>query len=209
MSKENLMSKIRSLFGKSSQPDTDIVPKVEKNKVESRNMNANPNAPRQQHYYFAHVYLRERTEQNAQFLVEKLREESATKYLSFLWVSRGYDTKADEDLFIPADGLECIPVEIDDEHYGVIVQLPKPERMAEAYFVAIIVKNEDNSDFYRYFTLEFSKNRDGTNCTVLGEWNGGSHANYGNGGIPLIDNFVEALKRFFQNRGTVQGLSFD
>ena len=104
-------------------------------------------------------------------------------------------------MYIPADILECFPVEIDDEHYGVIVQFPKPERMAEAYFATIIVKTEnENSNYYRFFTLEFSKNSDGSKCTVLGEWRNGRHTNYGDGGAPHKENFVESLKGFFQNR---------
>lgn len=186
---EDLMSKIRSLFDKPTSPEFETPPKVE-----NRNVAVNPDAPRQQHYYFVHQYLTERAGHNAKFLVDKLREDSASKYLSILWISRGQAAKADEDAFIPADGLECFPVEIDDEHYGVIIQFPKPERMTEAYFVAIIVNPENNdSNYHRFITLEFSKNSDGSKCTVLGEWKGGSHFNYGDGGAPQREAFLNAI----------------
>ncbi len=81
--------------------------------------------------------------------------------------------------------------------------------MAEAYFVAIIVKyKDDGSNYYRFITLEFSKNPDGAKQTVLGEWTNGSHRNYGDGGAPQREAFTESLKRLFKNKGKVQGLSF-
>jgi hypothetical protein len=190
------MSKIRSLFGEPISPKVQILPEVE-----TQNVNANPDAPRRQHYYFAHQYLTERARENARFFVNHLREHSGTDYLNILWVSRGQAEKADDDVFISHEGLECFPVEINDEYYGVVIQFPKPERMAKAYFVAIIVRREDDdSNYYRFITLELSKDSDGLKQTVLGEWTKGGHRNYGDGGAPQKGAFLESLKKLFSKK---------
>jgi len=158
-------------------------------------------APRRQHYYFAHEYLRERAQQHPKLLVEKLREESGTSYLSFLWVSRGFAVKGEEDEFIPADGLECFPIEIGSEYYGALVQFPTPEKMAEAYFVAILLPaSEGASASAEFFTLEFSMDDDRSKKTVLGKWGGGSHFNLGSGPPPEKGAFLNAIHDLALNR---------
>jgi hypothetical protein len=164
-------------------------------------------APRRQHYYFAHQYLRERAQQHPKLLVEKLREESGISYLSFLWVSRGLAVKGAEDEFIAAEGLECFPIEIGDEYYGALVQFPTPQKLAEAYFVAIILPvSEDVSASAKFFTLEFSMNNDRSKKTVLGQWSDGSHFNLGSGPSPEKEAFIEAISSLVLNRPKVRGL---
>lgn len=151
-------------------------------------------APRRQHYYFAHQYLRERAQQHPKLLIEKLRGESGTIYLSVLWLSRGLAVKGEGDDFIPANGLECFPIEIGDEYYGALVQFPTPEKIAEAYFIALILPvTEEASVLCEFYTLEFSKNEDGSRRTVLGKWIDGSHFNLGSGPAPEKEAFLDAI----------------
>lgn len=150
--------------------------------------------PRRQHYYFAHQYLREKAQDHPRLLIDKLREDSATRYLRFHWVSCGLAAKSETDEFIPADGLGCFPIDIDTDWYGVLVQLPTPERMAEAYFVAIILPTFDTAlDACEFFALEFSKNMDGSKRTVFGKWCDGSHLNMGDGPSPEREAFIDSI----------------
>lgn len=151
-------------------------------------------APRRQHYYFAHQYLRDRAQQNPEPLVDNLRKETGTKYLKFLWVSRGFAAKREEDDFIPADGLKCFPIEIGNEYFGALVEFPTPEKMTEAYFAAIILPvRAQPSVPAEFFTLEFSLNR--SEGTILCKWVEGSHFNLGDGPPPQREAFVEAISK--------------
>jgi hypothetical protein len=153
-------------------------------------------APRRQHYYFAHQYLRERAQQHPALLIRELRKESATKYLGFLWITRGSAVVDNEGDFIPATGLRCFPIDIADSYYGALVQFPTPEKMTEAYFVAILMPTgKEDPAFCEFYTLEFTMNEDRRNGTILGKWQGGSHFNFGAGPPPDKQAFLEALEK--------------
>ena len=68
--------------------------------------------------------------------------------------------------------------------------------MTEAFFVAVVVEEgEDNAEVRsRYITLELSANNDGTAKTIVGEWRGGSHVNYGRGPDPTPELFLEKVR---------------
>jgi hypothetical protein len=186
----NFFSRLRSLFSNADPA-----------KIENRNGVANSDAPRHRHYYFAYEYLPEKAGNNAKDLVDKLRGDSATDYLNFLWESSCSEVNAVEEEFIPTDDLACFPVEIDAEHYGVIVRFPRPKRTLEAYFAAIIVpaKSENTND-YRYFTLELGEDLDGSKRTVLCELSEDRHINYGDGSKPEQEAFAKSLSTFFSNQ---------
>jgi hypothetical protein len=159
-------------------------------------------ASRRQHYYFAHNFLRDRVFEHPKLFVDKHREELGTKYLSFLWLIVGETSKADEDDFIPPDGLRCFPIDIGDEYYGLLVQFPTPKKMTEAYFVAIILPvDADDSMPCNFFTLEFTINNDGSEGTVVGEWNSrGSHFSLAAKSAPEKEAFVETVRRLMLDR---------
>jgi hypothetical protein len=158
-------------------------------------------APRRQHYFFAHQYLRERAQQVPKLLVANLRKESGTRYLSSLWVTQGFAAKREEDDFIPADGLKCFPIEIGNEYYGALVQFPTPQKMTEAYFAAIILPvDETASPPCEFFTLEFSLNNDRSKTTVLGLRGDTTHFNLGSGPLPDKEAFLGAINKLVLNR---------
>jgi len=68
--------------------------------------------------------------------------------------------------------------------------------MAEAYFVAIILRDSasDSNVACRYITLEFGKDDDGSHRTVLGEWQDGSHFSYCSTPLPEKQAFLEAVR---------------
>lgn len=168
------------------------------------------NAPRRQHYYFAHNFLRDRAFEHPKLFVEKFREKLATKYLRFLWLTTGNLSKADEDDFIPDDGLQCFPIDIGDKYYGVLIQFPTPQKMTEAYFAAIILPiDADDSMLCNFFTLEFTINNDGSEGTVVGKWNSrGSHFSLVAKSAPEKEAFVETVRQLVLDRPKERGTKF-
>ena len=75
------------------------------------------------------------------------------------------------------------------------MKLPKPERMAEAYFVAVAEKDKTT----RYFTLELTSGMSKCDAsTILGEWKpDGKHINYGCGPKPEKQEFLKAIANSF------------
>jgi len=97
---------------------------------------------------------------------------------------------------IDPKGLNCIPVDIDQDKQAFIITFPRPERVTEAFMAAIVVPLEagdQNHPNCRYITLEYG---DAPRGTLLCEWSPVSgHKNYGDGPEPTIDLFVDAVKR--------------
>ena len=151
--------------------------------------------PRKHHYYFAHEYLPEMAAADARSLIARLRERSANDYLTFLWTSAGHDITAAGGAILPADGLHCFAVELADNWFGVLVQFPRPTRVLEAYFAAIVLEaRRPLATDHRYFTLELGENIiDGSMRTVMCEWDEERHINYGDGPEPDSQKFCQRL----------------
>ncbi len=108
--------------------------------------------------------------------------------------------------FIPPTGLACFPIDIGSDYYGALVQFPTPERIREAYFVAIIMPTSQTApEHCEFFTLEFSKSQDGSKRTVFGKWSDGSHFNMGDGPAPEKEAFVEAISELLAGRNKIRG----
>ncbi|MBX7172787.1 MAG: serine/threonine protein kinase [Pyrinomonadaceae bacterium] len=151
-------------------------------------------SPRKQHYTFAHVYLREKLP-HAKLFIENITK-TDSKFLNSYWVQSAMYFKPKEDEFLPPEGLCAYPFKLSSSVYGAIIQLPPPIRMAEAFFVAVVLEEINNSSEVktRYITLELSANRDGSAKTIVGEWRAGSHANYGTGPEPTPELFLEKVQ---------------
>lgn len=186
MSNEGLMSKIRGLFG-SSQTSEVKRQFVEDDDSEERH---------DLHYYFAHRFLPQLAARDALELVNDLCHELSSELLAKLWLLGASGHESKRRTKIPSNGLKSIPVRINTDYYGVVVQLPKPKRMAEAYFVAIVIN--DNDDEHLFFTLEYGLNINGSKRTVLGQWENETHHNFGDGPAPQIDLFVKSLRKLLE-----------
>ena len=87
-------------------------------------------------------------------------------------------------------------------HPCAVIEFPEPEQMTEVYMVALVVLVDpssptppDPSDLEaRYFTLEMGFTLDDSPRTVLAEWTGDAHANYGDGPHPAVDAFASAIE---------------
>lgn len=99
-----------------------------------------------------------------------------------------------------ASAIRVHPMRIKDSLCAVL-ELPAPNETAEAYMVAFAVPSDALPDgngtssqrASRYITLEKGFSLDGESRTVLGEWQQGSHLNYGDGPAPSVEEFVAAL----------------
>jgi serine/threonine protein kinase len=156
--------------------------------------------PRIQHYFFAHKYLREVMNRSPRMFVENFLKPSR---LSFEWVHCARLCKPEDEEFIPADGLLSYPVRFAEDHYGVIIQMPQPKRIVEAYFIAVILKEEKETEEEtsyvncRYLTLEVGVEKDGSPITINGEWLpvGEQHINRGNGPEPSQELFIQEVHK--------------
>ncbi len=145
--------------------------------------------PRKHHYVFVHQFLRDKVHEHPQDTFETLSRESAKMYLSVHWVQHGIALGST----LPADGIECFPMKINNDCFAVVVQLPQPERMGEAYFAAIVYW--PSSKKARYLTLELTGSAESERQTFLCEWINGSHFNYGQGPQPDRKHFIWAVMK--------------
>jgi hypothetical protein len=150
-----------------------------------------PQEPRRHHYEFTHRAL------PALLFTQKdktlgLLENDEHSFLKDLWIEVGETVQGDGHSV-----LEYIDLEFSKEKINnikiYVARLPKPVGLTEAYFVAIVEK--ENS--IKYFTLERTvvEMCAGRNdATVLGEWTSdGKHLNYGCGPKPLKEDFIRAV----------------
>lgn len=165
---------------------------------------AGEDGPRLTHYLFAHRYLpNEILHTPAQFL-RLARRPDAEEQLQHGWKLTDFRASRQSKGAPPlaADGLRC---EVRDvPNYTIIlVTLPKPERFAEAYFVAGLIGPAPPRRWGLFaveptshvFTLEHARpEADGSPRTVLGAWDlRGTHINMGTGPPPDPERFLAAV----------------
>ncbi|BCM88178.1 hypothetical protein IAD21_00005 [Abditibacteriota bacterium] len=169
--------------------------------------------PRSQHYSFAHRLLPAIAMQmGAMSVLVLANSEKSELFLQDVWRDCGQDAEGD-DLVSP-EGLQASVTRAEDKLIA-IVTLPRPERITEAHFVAILsdlppeTDDEDSevseeahevlrlmlrSMPVRYFTLEKGASLDRTPRTVFCEWTSEHrHLNMGDGPAPLEDHFFRFL----------------
>jgi hypothetical protein len=88
----------------------------------------------------------------------------------------------------------------------IVVAMPEPTGLGEAYFAAIVLKIELGTDEapekpeILYFTLEKGVHLDQSERTVVCGWTADdSHLNYGDGPSPEIDGFIEAIEKLLES----------
>ena len=146
---------------------------------------------RTQHYKFAHVVLRDLFFENRDKLYQDI---FYTKDgLIELWYEIGkfYIENFEGPKFLDSLGLTIERKETEN-HSLFIITLPKPENSPEAYFVGMTVPY-NSSDKARYITLEYGMDTKSHPYTVLCEWDGKTHLNYGEGEEPTVEAFTNTL----------------
>lgn len=169
--------------------------------------------PRTQHYNFAHRLLPSiAMEMGALSVLMLANPDKNNLFLEDVWRDCGQDAVGD-DLVAP-NGLG-VSVSRAGDQLIAIVTLPKPKRITEAHFVAIISDlppetDDDEADVseeaqdvlrlilrsmpIRYFTLEKGADLEGSTRTVFCEWTSEHrHLNMGDGPAPSEDQFFRFL----------------
>jgi len=139
-----------------------------------------------QHYLFAHRFLPELLWQGDSLLGILVNPENQA-FLGDQW-----DAVAQHWECAPSAGRERLSFAshwIGGDNLAVVIFMPPPEQLADAYFAAITT-----SPALRYFTLEIGQDQAGRPRTVLGEWTReGRHLNYGDGPAPDPALFLQAV----------------
>lgn len=148
------------------------------------------NLSRPHHYFFAHRLLPALFRQDpAQFV--SLLQRDGLPFLAFWWHKASQDMPPEDHL--SANGLGYTLRELENGWVAVVVTLPPPEGMTEAYFVALLQKPGDAAP--RVFTLELGFSLTGeTTHTVLCEWTAEStHLNRGPGPAPDLELLLQKI----------------
>lgn len=159
---------------------------------------------RRQHYLFAQKYLPEVFYQNPNLVIEYLKNDIGSEYLSQLWQNTADEFSLDETDVIDPTGLR-IDYRENEDYRLIVISLPSPEVSPEAYFVAMWsnYSSKYQGEAFRYFTLELEEDIDSQDNGVsgfpptmfCGRARGGKHINYGNGSGVALDGFVESIEQ--------------
>ncbi|MBI1314609.1 hypothetical protein GC176_25230 [bacterium] len=169
-------------------------------------------APRCDHYSFAHVVLRDDAFQNPVQCVAELASSNSLTRVSDLWETveqiceeHGEPVTLDpEDILIHKVPIGSWPC--------ALIEMPAAARKTEAFFVALVLKvdlSNDDARFetepLRYLTLEFSDTNSIDEIkTVIGEWGRhGTHTSLGPGPAPTITAFAERVEQIVTGRRLV------
>ena len=153
--------------------------------------------PREHHYDFAHHALRWAYRQYPKDFFSVVGSPSQAKFEAWLW------RETEERIGRPMADIDPSELEITIRTVrgcpAIIVKMPTPIAVTEAYFVGILpTESQECAEVpeeiaFRYFTLEYGSNLDGTSRTVLCEWVGENHINFGDGPAPTLEAFTKAL----------------
>lgn len=153
--------------------------------------------PRSQHYDFAHRALPQLAHADCGWLTENLSGPGGQEFLLGLWAHIGSQLPPEENL--SSFGIGYTLARVDNERLVIIIRLPEPLAVPEAYFVALIVRKRvgasEAASLLTYLTLELGFNvvRQ-TPYTVLGGWGqDGTHFNYGAGPDPTEEDFFATI----------------
>lgn len=159
-----------------------------------------------QHYYFVHRALPQLLQENTSYYVNGLASEEGPDFLNRVWQKCGEINNENS----PSTGLNRFTVKISDDCYAVVIRMPEPEDFTEAYYSAIVYwpnrpsGPEGGEPNYRYFTLELGEAEDGSHNTMLCEWQGGRHGNFGEGPPPDERAFLQAVIKKISERSGYQ-----
>jgi hypothetical protein len=154
-------------------------------------------------YMLAHYALRQLALDSPVQMLGLLASPEASQFLTELLhdVEKQLGHKAS----FTADQIQVHPCRI-GEYPCAIVEFPTPQKMAEAYMVAIIAVLDPQDNLpedlstveARYFTLEKGFSTDGSDRTVLCAWDKTAHKNYGDGPEAKPAAFAAALEAALQ-----------
>lgn len=149
---------------------------------------------RAQHYVFVHQILRDLFFDIPDKIIAILKGEAKNDSLLDLWNKVGKEVG--ESRLVAPDGLCCESRMLDNNTAVVLITLPPPQLMNEAYFVALVYRPSSKKEetVARFITLEHSVDLgDGSLSNVLCEWGGSVHNNMGYGCESTLEDFFEEV----------------
>jgi hypothetical protein len=154
---------------------------------------------RPHHYFFAHRALRDTFFESPHRFVRALLARKA-ELLHVIWddVGEWAEDNLGTAARLPSDGLALTIHQINPLTVALIISLPPPEQMVEAHFVGLIL----GPKVTRFVTLERGRIvRSSRVRTVLCEWQGQKHANYGDGPEATVEAFARTLSDMVEREG--------
>lgn len=157
--------------------------------------------PRQQHYVFAHRLLRDLFLRDPSGFLAELKE-SGDEFLQAAWMFVGMKLTGDPGVASAREVTHEVR-KLEDGSLVVLITMPRATRMPEAIFVAAVYRPaaEGREEVARFVTLEFSR-PPGLEApiTVLAEWQGERHLNFGQGPAPTLNDFFAAVTALLAER---------
>ncbi|WP_426165299.1 hypothetical protein [Pseudoduganella sp. R-34] len=159
---------------------------------------ATPAEPREHHYVFAHILVREVCSQDPLRFFALVASPEQEHFVGWLWemtakqVGRPITDFDARQLVVSTFRIQDSPT--------VLLKMPAPIAAAEAHMVAVVLtdfpKDEasESKGGFRYFTLEHGVNLDDSTRTVFCEWDNEGHKNFGDGPSPTVEAFAAAIE---------------
>jgi len=154
--------------------------------------------PRDHHYAFAHFVARQICEQDPLEFFGLVGSPEQEGFVAWLWqVTEQQVGRPIAD--IDTSQLRVVTCRIHDCPM-IVFEMPEARAWVEALYVGIVLTRipavaEDTSDVaFRHFTLELSQGTGGASTSVLCEWAGESHRNFGEGPQATLEAFVAAVR---------------
>lgn len=159
---------------------------------------AKPESPH--HYVFAHVALRQACFANPVRFFALMASPYRQEFLDGLWqqICAVCDQDGKAQFSLKDVSIQMGRI---GEYPAIVVQMPTPRHVPEAYMVCIVLKvpiedleSEIPDAQVRYFTLEKGVNISGGDRTVLCAWEGEKHINFGDGPEATVTAFLDAIQ---------------
>jgi hypothetical protein len=158
------------------------------------------NEPRDEHYFFAHEFLKEfyfkyYGKLNSEIILQ--HHNDMDSFIRFLWFDfQRLSNFAKHEV----NGYEELSLEVNDYNEDMeqwIITMPKPENKTEAYYIGFLLSKDEKKKIKNplYFTLEYTDEDNSFFCF----WDK-SERHHNHGLVePTKDAFVESIERFYGN----------
>lgn len=158
------------------------------------------------HYVYAHLAMRDCCMSDPIGFFRLMNSPRSRKLLEELWeqVKLACDTDGPASMDVREVKVETFQA---GPFPGVLVVMPPPMKVPEAYFIAIILFADLTGKPAKppevmYYTLEKSGMPDEAEYTMLGRWRkGGIHENHGLGPPPSKDAFLSMIQELVLSHG--------
>jgi hypothetical protein len=153
--------------------------------------------PRPHHYAFAHRWLPQFAQTSPERFFALFTSADGQNALESLWQAVGDSLEPEQRL--SGEGLSVHWVALHPGRGALIIELPKPATVPEAYFVAVVKLDSAADDApVPVFCLEFGLDFDSANgATVVGSWKEDEHVNHGPGPEPTLEAWTDWLRLLF------------